>query len=131
MMVPSYSLGLVLLLAPLSVFTQTPLFESVDSGSLFDYETLQLTKGAVASLSSDDGSDFGFPTEQVGLSSRCKTFPTDTRWPSDAKWKLLNKYVGGALIKTIPLGAPCYPGPLYDQLQCAFITANWANSSLQ
>ncbi len=64
-------------------------------------------------------------------SQKCKNFPGDADWPSDDKWALLNKTTNGALIKTIPLAAPCYPGPLADADKCAYITAQWSNSSLQ
>lgn len=62
---------------------------------------------------------------------KCKVFPGDTEWPSDHQWALLNKTTNGALIKTTPIAAPCFAGPLYDADKCAYIASQWTNSSLQ
>jgi hypothetical protein len=99
--------------------------------NLFPYETVQLLNTSVASLSAEDGALLGFPTTQVPTSVECKTFPTDAAWPDDSKWELLNATMGGALIKTSPLAAPCYPGPFSDPDKCDFITSQWTNSTLQ
>lgn len=125
------SVGVVLLLQTSSIFAAKPLVSKVDSNLSFPFETFQLTDSDVMTLSSEDASTFGFPKQNTTLAAACKTFPTDTAWPSESKWKLLDEYTGKALIKTTPIGAPCYPGPLYDASKCAYITANWGNSSLQ
>lgn len=124
-------LKVVLCVLPSAVLSQTSLYSAVTSSLYFPYETIQLTEANVASLGSDDASSFGFAGDYIGFASQCKTFPTDPSWPSAAKWEQLNTYTGGALIKTIPLAAPCYPGPLYDADRCTYIAANWENSSLQ
>jgi hypothetical protein len=124
-------LKVVLCVIPSAVLSQTPLGSAVPSSGSFPYETIQLTDANVASLSTDEALTFGFASDSIGFASRCKTFPTDASWPSVAKWNLLNTYTGGALIKTIPLAAPCYPGQLYNAAKCTYITTNWGNSSLQ
>ncbi|KAL5315882.1 hypothetical protein ACEPPN_016756 [Leptodophora sp. 'Broadleaf-Isolate-01'] len=63
-------------------------------------------------------------------SQKCKVFPSDPTWPTDHQWDLLNKTTNGALIKTIPIGAPCFPGPLYDAEKCRYIVSQWGNSSV-
>ncbi|KAL2062758.1 hypothetical protein VTL71DRAFT_5830 [Oculimacula yallundae] len=62
--------------------------------------------------------------------AKCKIFPDDSNWPSDHQWELLNKTTNGALIKTIPLAAPCFSGPFYDADKCKYVTSQWGNSSL-
>lgn len=61
----------------------------------------------------------------------CKVFPGDSKWPTDAQWTELNQTAKGSLIKTVPIGAPCYPGPLYDAKRCEYLIAQWSTSSLQ
>lgn len=39
---------------------------------------------------------------------RCRCFPGDACWPSNASWNSLNQTVGGRLIATTPLAAPCH-----------------------
>lgn len=79
---------------------------------------------------------FDFDTE-VDVTARssgqqCRVFPGDTAWPLDVVWNFLDLVLGkGALIKTVPLAAPCYNGYHYNQTKCAALTANWTNSYLQ
>lgn len=47
----------------------------------------------------------------------CKCFPGDACWPSPADWESLNQAVGGRLVKTTPIGAPCHD-PAYDADTC-------------
>ncbi|XEU96104.1 hypothetical protein FSHL1_001389 [Fusarium sambucinum] len=71
--------------------------------------------------------------QSLGLHARnkCKTFPGDSLWPSDSVWKLLNLITGGALIKTIPVGATCYNSiGVYDEARCNHIINQWSKSSL-
>lgn len=60
----------------------------------------------------------------------CKFAPFDNRWPSNTIWSIINLLTDKSLIKTTPLAAPCYQGPLYDQAKCAQIRANWSDSDL-
>lgn len=53
-------------------------------------------------------------------------------WPSDGLWELLNILTGGALIKTVPLGAPCYTNSeYYDAATCEYLLDNWESTELQ
>ncbi|KAF1993794.1 FAD/FMN-containing isoamyl alcohol oxidase-like protein MreA [Amniculicola lignicola CBS 123094] len=55
----------------------------------------------------------------------CKVFPGDADWPSDDTWGRLNGLLGGALIPTVPLAAPCYQNwGVYDKEKCAVIAGN-------
>lgn len=47
----------------------------------------------------------------------CKCFPGDACWPSPADWESLNKSVGGRLVQTTPIGAPCH-GATFDAEAC-------------
>ncbi|EMC98973.1 hypothetical protein BAUCODRAFT_65846 [Baudoinia panamericana UAMH 10762] len=59
--------------------------------------------------------------------SSCRCFPGDLCWPSEAIWDAFNFTVGGRLVATVPLAAPCH----YDQYApysndtCANLQANW------
>ncbi|OHF00945.1 FAD binding domain-containing protein [Colletotrichum orchidophilum] len=54
----------------------------------------------------------------------CKCFPGDACWPATAQWDALNTTVGGNLIATVPLGAPCHD-PVYDAATCATLKSEW------
>ncbi len=60
----------------------------------------------------------------------CRYMPGDAAWPSANAWRELNATVGGRLIATVPLAAPCHD-PTYDAQQCAAIKSNWTFSPLQ
>ncbi|KAF2843079.1 6-hydroxy-D-nicotine oxidase [Patellaria atrata CBS 101060] len=60
---------------------------------------------------------------------RCRCFPGDVCWPSQTDWNAFNKTVGGRLIATRPLAAPCHSssfGP-YNAAECARIQAAWTD----
>lgn len=61
----------------------------------------------------------------------CKTMPGDFLWPGEISWKVFNLLTGGALIKTVPIGAVCYEGEHYDASKCAEILENWTSSDTQ
>ncbi|KAH8601623.1 hypothetical protein B0O99DRAFT_562194 [Bisporella sp. PMI_857] len=82
------------------------------------------------SLSPDEAATFGSAKSQLSSNSACKVFPTDADWPSSAEWNTLDVLTGGALIKTIPIAAPCYPGPAFNQTRCDIITMQWGLSDL-
>ncbi|KAK3985305.1 6-hydroxy-D-nicotine oxidase [Cladorrhinum sp. PSN332] len=64
-------------------------------------------------------------------SGSCKVFPGDAEWPSQSTWDAFDKVLGGALIKTVPLAAPCYQNTgLYDAEKCALITNSYSNAYL-
>ncbi|KAK4677478.1 hypothetical protein QC764_405020 [Podospora pseudoanserina] len=107
--------------------------------SRFSWENNVLTKAAINSTNNAELFDFG-PVEGTPASSkiiggiprpRCKTFPGDPLWPSNSVWNLLNLTLGGALIKTVPLAAPCYSDwPQYDAAQCEYVKTNWNRPQL-
>ena len=107
-----------------------------DTPSYFDFERVQLTAGSLAALGSD-AELFRFYNEadtstKLTSEGACKVFPGDASWPSDATWETFNGALGNnALIKTVPLAAPCYNAWDYDQAKCASLTANWTSSYLQ
>ncbi|KAK8099640.1 FAD binding domain-containing protein [Apiospora kogelbergensis] len=57
----------------------------------------------------------------------CKCFPGDPCWPSEADWASFNRTVGGRLVATVPLAAPCHDsafGP-YNESACAALRSTW------
>ncbi|RDL36373.1 FAD-binding protein [Venustampulla echinocandica] len=102
------------------------------------FERIQLHERDIASLGKASSLlSFGdAPVADPATSHRrapptgCKVFPGDKKWPADKAWSNFNNTLNGALIKTVPLAAPCYAGPNYDANRCSYVTANWANSSL-
>ncbi|KAK8017236.1 hypothetical protein PG991_008312 [Apiospora marii] len=65
-----------------------------------------------------------FSPVQDPAASSCKCFPGDACWPSVADWSGLNATVGGRLVKTVPLGAPCHD-PSYDEAACKHVQSEW------
>ena len=63
-------------------------------------------------------------------SAKCKTFPGDTTWPSKADWNTLNSTVGGRLIATVPLGAPCH-GSNFNNATCNSLKEQWQYEKIQ
>ncbi|KAJ5469715.1 hypothetical protein N7539_009333 [Penicillium diatomitis] len=102
----------------------------------FPSETLQLTDQALASLDKNQSKYFDFGTsDNSTLVTRsqlgCKSLPGDFFWPAEFVWSLFDFVLGGALIKTVPLAASCYPSwSEYDANECDFVTKNWTNSNL-
>ncbi|KAF4632911.1 hypothetical protein G7Y89_g5206 [Cudoniella acicularis] len=101
---------------------------------LFQWEALQLTQSVLTNLTNlelTDAALFNFPTTSSASTSQCKVFPGDANWPSNATWEVLNLLTGNALIKTVPLAAPCYSSwPEYNVTACAAITASWSDPHL-
>ncbi|KAL6699316.1 hypothetical protein J3F84DRAFT_393583 [Trichoderma pleuroticola] len=94
---------------------------------LFKYETEQLSGTHVPS---EFAELFAFDTKGPKLShGQCKPRPGDEGWPSQAEWDAFAKALGGsALIRTVPLAAPCYKSwGVYDAGKCASITSNWTS----
>jgi len=102
---------------------------------LFQYESIPLHPSDLAALgTSNASSPFHFykpGTPSPFTNSTCKVFPGDDYWPDESKWALLDRLTGGALIKTVPLAAPCYAGPDYDAERCAVVTSQWFVSDIQ
>jgi hypothetical protein len=62
----------------------------------------------------------------------CKAYPGDASWPSNLEWTVLDLLLGGALIKSVPVAAPCFSSwPQYNNDTCTTITADWNTPSFQ
>ncbi|KAI0460429.1 putative 6-hydroxy-D-nicotine oxidase [Xylaria acuta] len=100
---------------------------------------LVLTDDILAQLASQglgNVSLFDFPeniettgNDKRSLFAGCKTYPGDLLWPLQPVWKIFNLLTGGALIKTVPIGAACYKNSgHYDADKCQEILAHWNES---
>lgn len=56
--------------------------------------------------------------------SACRCLPGDACWPSLRAWAHLNATVGGRLIATTLLAAPCHD-PTYNAAECAQLQSQW------
>jgi hypothetical protein len=114
---------------------------SVDAGEdLLVSETVQLTDAVLANLTTLELSNislFAFADDEAlekrTLSSlfKCKTFPGDILYPGTLVWKIFDLLTGGALIKTVPIGAVCYEGEHYDATACEALLESWTSSPTQ
>jgi hypothetical protein len=104
---------------------------------LFDYETKQLTEDDLASLPAEYQKLFGFDDSAVNStlfrrSGECKVFPGDEDWPAETVWDKFDEVVNGALIPTVPIGAPCYKNwGMYNEAACAAVEKNFSNPYFQ
>jgi hypothetical protein len=88
---------------------------------LLPFELVQLTESDLDPLNETLTDLFGFDMDLYSAnalatekrSTKCKTFPGDALWPIELIWDLFDILLGGALIKTVPIAAPCYPGKYY------------------
>ncbi|KAF2019530.1 FAD-binding domain-containing protein [Aaosphaeria arxii CBS 175.79] len=82
-------------------------------------ETFQLTEGLIQQIWEDPRASQianllsfyqGSNTRSArnAKNSSCKTFPGDDNWPTIGEWDTLNDLLGGALISSAPVAAPCY-----------------------
>ncbi|KAJ5726288.1 FAD linked oxidase N-terminal [Penicillium malachiteum] len=97
---------------------------------LFKSETFQLTEKSLRSLKSSQKELFGFQSDSTSAnadaSGKCRLLPGDKAWPSESTWSELDSALGGALIKTVPLAASCYPSwPEYDSAKCTDVGDDW------
>ncbi|KAF4974843.1 hypothetical protein FZEAL_8304 [Fusarium zealandicum] len=101
----------------------------------FVESTPQLTDGILFNLTALELSEvdlFYFQdtkSNEKRSAAKCKTFPGDALFPGKLIWKVFDLLTGGALIKTVPLGAACYHGEHYDEAKCQFLLDNWSNST--
>ncbi|KAK4219348.1 FAD-binding domain-containing protein [Rhypophila decipiens] len=95
----------------------------------FSWENTILTE---ASLDKQTADLFGFGKGKLPKKGECKAFPGDASWPSQQTWNKFNATAGGALIKTVPLAAPCHNDwpQVYDNATCQAITQNWSDPHL-
>lgn len=72
----------------------------------------------------------------------CRYMPGDAGWPSTEQWASLNETVGGQLIATVPLAAPCHDAtaperglhqdwPEYNEQECTTLQERWLEPELQ
>lgn len=114
-----------------------------DTGGLFDFEKYQLTDNVLAKLTKyglSEQSAVSFAQLPQHLATRqsnasvpkCKTYPGDPEWPSEAAWRLFDVLLGRRLIKTVPEASLCYPEwGQYSAAACESLTASWNNSTLR
>lgn len=117
--------------------------DSSDSGvSYFSFEATQLTPDVIANLTALNLTGIEYfdfantssssTTTKRGYSASCKTLPGDAAWPPHLVWSVLDLLLGGALIKSVPVAAPCYSDwAQYDPDQCSTITAQWNSPQFQ
>lgn len=96
------------------------------------------TDAILANLSDHELSNislFKFPDDSSAkrsLFNGCKTYPGDFLWPIKPIWKVFNLLTGGALIKTVPIGAVCYKdSEHYNVAKCNDVLENWTESETQ
>jgi hypothetical protein len=94
----------------------------------------QLTQDVLNSLKSKKLNkpsvfDFG-PSGKTYSSGMCKPAPGDAEWPTPETWDELNQLTGGALIATVPIGAPCFQGEHYNTSRCTEILDRWSDPHL-
>jgi hypothetical protein len=87
----------------------------------FPFENVTLIDEDIGNFSAIS---FGNTTAPFSSGTSCRAFPGGPDWPLDDEWSQLNRTLGGALLKPIPLGTVCYPGPLQDTDKCRFLVRN-------
>lgn len=88
--------------------------------------------GLLASLAAAahlPGHDLQNKSRKEAKSPSCRCFPGDHCWPSHSEWSRFNESVGGRLIATVPLAAPCH-GDRYDEAECKRIQEAWHDPSI-
>ncbi|CAG5182752.1 uncharacterized protein ALTATR162_LOCUS10317 [Alternaria atra] len=137
--------------SPVALRDVTPAAATVSADSpagvaLFPLETVQLTDEALKTADSqtsevDVGALFGFDggnetkaiAKRALRSGQCKAFPGDSNYPKEWVWSVFDLLLGGALIKTTPIAAPCYKNSAwndYDEGKCADISARFTTADL-
>jgi hypothetical protein len=123
-----YKLGASLVVASLAIAHVTS-GSSVNGVPLFEYETKRLEGPSTSKYANLFAFNTTGPTIKSG---ECKPQPGDPAWPSQEVWNDFDEALGGALIRTVPLAAPCYDNwGTYDSKKCISITNNWTNPFLQ
>lgn len=113
---------------PTATITEAAASTVTSTGSsLLPFESIQLTDADLDPLNQTLTDLFAFDnaTSTDNIISRsklqCKTSPGDALWPQKWIWKIFDVLLGGALIETVPIAAPCYPGPYYVSLHLRYI----------
>ena len=111
--------------------------DSVAGASWFEYEKHQLTQDALEGLRVRSPEPkvadlIAFDTAPNLEPGECRTFPGDSSWPPESEWSELNNLLGGSLIQTVPIAAPCYKDwDVYNKEQCDAISEKFTNPYLQ
>lgn len=87
-------------------------------GSEFAYETARLTPQDIGNFVDIGPAPTAPVTATPAPKGKCRAFPGTADWPLDADWKRLNASLAGALLKPLPPGEVCYPGPDYNAAKC-------------
>ncbi|KAF2850140.1 FAD/FMN-containing isoamyl alcohol oxidase-like protein MreA [Plenodomus tracheiphilus IPT5] len=134
--------------ATLSFASITPAATTVPTDSpaginLFSTEAIQLTDAVLETVGAQTNRTdilalIGFDDNASSTEARkarqngsCKTFPGDWDYPLPSVWSLFDAFLGGALIKTTPVAAPCYKSSgVYDAAKCADISARFTAAEL-
>ena len=136
--------GVVLAASPITVVPAAKLV-NVPSlvGPVEPAFATQLTDAVLANLTAHaltgvelfrfgDGPARGKRVRRDGTGPVCKTFPGDSDYPSRPIWAIFDLLTGGALIKTVPIGAVCYPNhDAFNPEKCQALIAGWATSEIQ
>ncbi|XXG95857.1 hypothetical protein Hte_002128 [Hypoxylon texense] len=67
------------------------------------------------------------PPQQQQQQQHCRCFPGDACWPTPDEWSAFNATVGGRLVATVPIAAPCHRSGLaaYDAAACRALRDVW------
>ena len=87
----------------------------------FPWESVQLNSSHTDAF---PDIDFGNRSTLPGVetdASGCKAFPGSAKWPTEEEWGRVNKTIDGVLLKPLPAGAVCYPGPAHDEERCQYV----------
>lgn len=131
--------------ASVSPAAETVIADSSAGTNIFPQEAVQLTDDVLYSVDQqlsevDVLALFGFENStdrtaearRVRRSGVCKVYPGDWNFPAKAVWNVFDLLLGGALIKTTPVAAPCYKSSgVYDAAKCADISARFMTDELQ
>lgn len=100
--------------------TDTIVNQLVEMESLADY---------VEYFVFENTTEFNTARVRRSSSASCKVFPGDPGWPKDVLWDIFNLLLGGALIPTVPIAAPCYDTQWgkKDIIDCANVSRNFTN----
>ncbi|KAB5559638.1 hypothetical protein GE09DRAFT_1172619 [Coniochaeta sp. 2T2.1] len=121
-------------------FSLAPVWGHVEP--LFDYEQVYLTDDTLEALlaetnAAEHAALFAFDNgnaldTRFSAGGTCKVFPGDAEWPSPPTWDIFDRVLGGALIETVPVAAPCYKNlGLYDAGKCARVRDSFTNPYFQ
>lgn len=59
----------------------------------------------------------------------CRYLPGDAAWPTDKDWQVLNRTIGGRLIRGSPLAMSCYE-PNINAGTCDQVREDWVNTQI-